>query len=76
MAKDRKDNPTLTAHVAEATGNEREIESHLAAHLLLITRAEHHARLERHLENGKARIQRLEGRLKDLGGSVRSAPFA
>jgi ferritin-like metal-binding protein YciE len=72
VAKDRKDNPTLTAHVAEATGNEREIESHLAAHLLLITRAEHHARLERHLENGKARIERLEGRLKDLGGSVRS----
>jgi ferritin-like metal-binding protein YciE len=67
-----KDNPTLAAHVAEATGNEREIESHLAAHLLLITRAEHHARLERHLENGKARIERLEGRLKDLGGSVRS----
>ena len=74
MAKDRKENPTLAAHVAEATGNEREIESHLAAHLLLITRAEHHARLERYLESGKKRIERLEARLKDLGGSVRSVP--
>lgn len=73
MAKD-KEHPTLAAHVAEAAGNEREIESQLAAHLVLITRAEHHARLERHLESGKARIEGLEGRLKALGGSVRSVP--
>ncbi len=74
MAKDRKENPTLAAHVAEAAGGEREIESHLAAHLLLVTRAQHHARLERHIEGGKARVDRLERRLKDLGGSVRSIP--
>lgn len=72
MAKNRKENQTLAAHVAEAAGAEREIESTLAAHLLLISRAQHHARLERHLEASKARVERLERRLEDLGGSARS----
>lgn len=72
MAKNRKENPTLAAHVAEASAAEREIESTLAAHLLLVTRAQHHARLERHLEASKARVERLESRLEDLGGSARS----
>jgi len=72
VAKDRRENPTLAAHVAEAGGAEREIESSLAAHLLLVTRAQHHARLERHLEGSKTRVESLERRLKDLGGSARS----
>ena len=72
MAKNRKENPTLAAHVAEAAGAEREIESTLAAHLLLVSRAQHHARLESHLEASKARVERLERRLEDLGGSARS----
>lgn len=72
MAKNRKENQTLAAHVGEAAGAEREIESTLAAHLLLISRAQHHARLERHLEASKARVERLERRLEDLGGSARS----
>jgi len=72
VAKDRRENPTLAAHVAEASGAEREIESSLAAHLLLVTRAQHHARLERHLEGSKTRVESLERRLKDLGGSARS----
>ncbi len=74
MANNRKENPTLAAHVAEASGAEREIESTLAAHLLLVTRAKHHGRLERHLEGSKARVERLDRRLKDLGGSARSVP--
>ena len=72
MAKNRKENQTLAAHVAEAAGAEREIEATLAAHLLLVSRAQHHARLERHLEASKARVERLESRLEDLGGSARS----
>ena len=72
MAKNRKENQTLAAHVAEAAGAEREIESTLAAHLLLVSRAQHLARLERHLEASKARVERLERRLEDLGGSARS----
>ena len=74
MAQDRKENPTLAAHVAEAGGAEREIESNLAAHLLLVTRSKHQARLERELEASKARVERLGERLKSLGGSVRGIP--
>ena len=74
MATNRKENPTLAAHVAEASGAEREIESHLAAHLLLVTRSKHQARLERQLESSKARVESLDSRLKELGGSVRSIP--
>jgi len=72
VASDRKQHPTLAAHVAEAAAAERELETVLAAHLLLVTRARHGARLERHLESAKARVERLEGRLKDLGASTRS----
>jgi ferritin-like metal-binding protein YciE len=74
MAKNQQQHPTLAAHVAEAAGAEREIEASLAAHLLLVSRAQHHARLERHLEAAQARVSRLEERLKELGGSPRSVP--
>ena len=74
MATNRKENPTLAAHVAEASGAEREIESNLAAHLLLVTRSKHQALLERQLESAKARVESLDSRLKELGGSVRSIP--
>ncbi len=76
MATNRKENPTLAAHVAEASGAEREIESHLAAHLLLVNRSKHQARLERQLESAKARVKSLDSRLKELGGSIAQHPQA
>ena len=64
--------PTLVAYLGRAAGKERHIEAALAAHLVMTTRPTYHGRLESHLRDTKARAEKLERRMKSLGGSPRS----
>lgn len=64
--------PALVSYLGRAAGKERHIEAALAAHLVMTTRPTYHGRLESHLRDTKVRAEKLEGRMKSLGGSPRS----
>lgn len=64
----------LLEYVGQAAGKERHIEASLAAHLVMTTRPAYHGRLEEYLRATKVRAEKLEGRMKELGGSTRFIP--
>jgi ferritin-like metal-binding protein YciE len=64
----------LVEYIGQAAGKERHIEAALASHLVMTTRPAYHGRLEEHLRATKVRAEKLEGRVKELGGSTRSIP--
>ncbi len=68
----RVESEKLVEYVGRAAGKERHIEAALAAHLVMTTRPAYHGRLEEHLRATKVRAEKLEGRVKELGGSTRS----
>ena len=72
----RVDSEKLVEYIAQAAGKERHIEAALAAHLVITTRPAYHGRLEEHLRATKIRAEKLEGRMKEVGGKTRSIPAA
>jgi len=73
-ASKRVESEKLVEYIGQAAGKERHIEATLAAHLVMTTRPAYHGRLEEHLRATKIRAEKLEGRMKEIGGSTRSIP--
>lgn len=73
-ASKRVESEKLVEYIGQAAGKERHIEATLAAHLVMTTRPAYHGRLEEHLRATKIRAEKLEGRMKEVGGSTRSIP--
>ena len=67
-ARERK----LIQYLNEAHGKEKELETALAAHIRMTTRAPYKRRLQKHLEETKAQARGLERRIKQLGGTADS----
>ncbi len=65
-ARERK----LIQYLNEAYGKEKELETALAAHIKMTTRAPYKKRLQEHLKETKAQARGLERRIKQLGGKA------
>ncbi|MGI8440893.1 MAG: hypothetical protein ACR2NV_12025 [Thermoleophilaceae bacterium] len=70
MAHDGTQHHKLVEYLERTAGKEREIESALAAHMVMTSRPAYHERLERHLIGTKQRSERLEKRMEKLGGKA------
>ncbi len=70
MAHDGTQHHKLVEYLERTAGKEREIESALAAHMVMTSRPAYHERLERHLIATKQRADRLEKRMEKLGGKA------
>src|SRR5438874_8820296 len=60
----------LVQYLNEAYGKERQLQQALQAHIGLTTRANYRKRLEEHLRETKRHGDRVERRIKQLGGSA------
>ena len=60
----------LVQYLNEAFGKERQLEQALRAHIGLTTRPNYRKRLEQHLRETKRHGDRVERRIKQLGGSA------
>src|SRR5918996_144886 len=58
----------LIQYLNEAYGKERELETALAAHITMTTRAPYKKRLQEHLRETKRHAREVERRIKQLGG--------
>ncbi len=61
----------LVQYLNEAYGKEKELETALAAHIEMTTRAPYKKRLREHLTQTKHHARQLEKRVKQLGGTRR-----
>ncbi len=68
MARSTNGNSKLVEYLSKATEKEREIESALAAQIVMATRPGYQRRLESYLEETKVRVERLEQRISEVGG--------
>jgi ferritin-like metal-binding protein YciE len=66
----------LIQYLNEAYGKEKELETALAAHIKMTTRAPYKKRLQEHLKETKAQARGLERRIKQLGGTADSGVVA
>jgi ferritin-like metal-binding protein YciE len=64
----------MVQYLNEAYGKERHLEQALQAHIGLTTRANYRKRLQEHLRETKRHGDRVERRIKQLGGSAETAP--
>jgi len=62
-------NAKLVQYLTEAYGKEKELETSLAAHIGMATRAPYKKRLQEHLKETKQHAKLVERRLKKLGGA-------
>jgi len=58
----------LVQYLNEAYGKEKELETALAAHIAMTTKAPYKKRLKEHLRETKGHAKQLERRIKKLGG--------
>lgn len=65
----------LARYLNEALAMEKELETALAAHVEMTTRAAYKRRLQQHVTETKRHGRELERRLKRLGGSVEPLPL-
>ncbi|MHB1467530.1 MAG: DUF892 family protein [Solirubrobacteraceae bacterium] len=65
----------LAQYLNEALGMEKELETALAAHVSMTTRAPYKRRLQEHLRETKRHARDVERRLKRIGGEVQSLPL-
>src|SRR3954453_20195696 len=63
----------LIQYLNEAYGKEKELETALAAHIKMTTRAPYKKRLQDHLKETKAQARGLERRIKQLGGKAEAS---
>ena len=67
MAPQQPKHAKLVEYLGRAYDKEREIESALAAQIVMATRPGYQKRLERHLKDTKVRTEKLQKRLGELG---------
>ena len=65
----------LVQYLNEAYGKEKELETTLAAHIEMTTRAPYRKRLREHLTETKRHARELEKRVKKLGGTPQTVPI-
>jgi ferritin-like metal-binding protein YciE len=65
----------LVQYLNEAYGKEKELETALAAHISMTTRAPYKKRLREHLTETKRHARELEKRVKKLGGTPQTVPI-
>ncbi len=65
----------LVQYLNEAYGKEKELETALAAHIEMTTRAPYRKRLREHLTETKRHARELEKRVKKLGGTPQTVPI-
>ncbi len=65
----------LVQYLNEAYGKERQLETGLAAHIGMTTRAAYKNRLRQHLAETKRHARELEKRVKKLGGTPQAVPI-
>jgi ferritin-like metal-binding protein YciE len=65
----------LVQYLNEAYGKEKELETALAAHIEMTTRAPYKKRLREHLTQTKRHARQLEKRVKQLGGTPQTVPI-
>src|ERR1700761_86797 len=65
----------LVQYLNEAYGKEKELETALAAHIGMTTRAPYKKRLREHLTETKRHARELEKRVKKLGGTPQTVPI-
>ena len=65
----------LVQYLNEAYGKEKELETALAAHIGMTTRAPYKKRLRQHLTETKRHARELERRVKKLGGTPQTVPI-
>ena len=65
----------LVQYLNEAYGKEKELETALAAHIGMTTRAPYKKRLREHLSETKRHARELEKRVKKLGGTPQVVPI-
>ncbi|HEX3801205.1 MAG TPA: DUF892 family protein [Solirubrobacteraceae bacterium] len=65
----------LVQYLNEAYGKEKELETALAAHIAMTTRAPYKKRLREHLTETKRHARELEKRVKRLGGTPQTVPI-
>lgn len=65
----------LVQYLNEAYGKEKELETALAAHISMTTRAPYKKRLREHLAETKNHARELEKRVKKLGGTPQTVPL-
>jgi ferritin-like metal-binding protein YciE len=65
----------LVQYLNEAYGKEKELETALAAHIAMTTRAPYKKRLREHLAETKRHARELEKRVKKLGGTPHTVPI-
>jgi ferritin-like metal-binding protein YciE len=60
----------LIQYLNEAYGKEKQLETALAAHISMTTRAQYKRRLQQHLQETRAHARDVERRIKQLGGTA------
>jgi ferritin-like metal-binding protein YciE len=60
----------LIQYLNEAYGKEKQLETALAAHIEMTTRAQYKRRLQQHLQETKTHARDVERRIKQLGGNA------
>lgn len=75
MAEPTAGNSKLVQYLNEAYGKEKELETALAAHISMTTRAPYKKRLREHLAETKRHARELEKRVKKLGGTPQTVPI-
>jgi ferritin-like metal-binding protein YciE len=65
----------LVQYLNEAYGKERHLEQALTAHIVLTTKPNYRKRLEEHRRETKRHGDRLQRRIKQLGGSAETVPL-
>jgi ferritin-like metal-binding protein YciE len=75
MAELRARESKLVQYLNEAYGKEKELETALAAHISMTTRAPYKKRLREHLSETKRHARELEKRIKKLGGTPQIVPI-
>ncbi|MCW3019158.1 MAG: hypothetical protein JWN10_1466 [Solirubrobacterales bacterium] len=65
----------LVQYLNEAYGKEKGLESALAAHIAMTTRAPYKKRLREHLTETKRHARELEKRVRKLGGTPQTVPI-
>ena len=74
MADPNKRDAKLIQYLNEAYAKEKELETSLAAHIGMTTRAPYKKRLQQHLKETKGHARALERRIKKLGGGTATVP--
>ncbi len=65
----------LVQYLNEAYGKEKQLETALAAHIEMTTRAPYKKRLREHLTQTKRHARQVEKRVKQLGGTPQTVPI-